>query len=155
MMGASVPIGKQKREIWSGKRNIPDPIDQTVAESSIRVRTRYEIYENVAAAPSLRKREGIIEESRKALRDSVFVYRPAPRDIPRIMFPHLRQQTATRVRLGAVGTNKKICGNTSMLNNIRGDAFTCAFEPLKGCSTVIALIRKCPSQLEIDGVSVG
>ena len=131
-MRASVAISKQKREILSASRNIPDPIDQTMAESSIRVSTRYEIYENMATAARLRKREGIGEEGRKVLRDSVFVYRPAPRDIPRIMFLHLRQQTATRLRLGAVCTDKKICGNSSMPDNIRSDAVRRAFEPLKG-----------------------
>src|SRR5258708_1353354 len=155
MMRASAAISKQKREILSASRNIPDPIDQTMAVSSIRVSTRYEIYENVATAPRLRKREGIGEESRKALRDSGFVYCPAPCDIPRIMFPHLRQQTATRLRLGSVGTDKKICGNTSMPDNIRGDTFTCAFEPLKGSSGMIVLIRKSRSQREIDGFPGG
>src|SRR5216684_427675 len=155
MMRASVAISKQKREILSASRNIPDPIDQTMAESSIRVSTRYEIYENVAAAPRLRKREGIGEEGRKALRDGGFVYCPAPRYIPRIMFPHLRQQTATRLRLGAVGTDKKICGNCSMPDNIRGDAVRRAFEPLKDSSTVIAIIRKSRSQREIDGFPGG
>src|SRR6266852_562695 len=155
MMRASVAISKQKREILSASRNIPDPIDQTMAESSIRVSTRYEIYENVATAARLRIREGIGEEGRKVLRDSVFVYRPAPRDIPRIMFAHLRQQTATRLRLGAVGTDKKICGNTSTPDNIRSDAFTCGFEPLKGSSGMIALIRKSCSQREIDGFPGG
>src|SRR6266852_415529 len=155
MMRASVAISKQKREILSVSRNIPDPIDQTMAERSIRVSTGYEIYENVAAAPRLRKCEGIVEESRKALRDSGFVYCPAPCDIPRIMFPHLRQQTATHLRLGAVGTDKKICGNSSMPDNIRSDAVRRAFEPLQGCSTVIALIRKSRSQREIDGFPGG
>src|ERR1700678_1492642 len=42
-----------------------------------------------------------------------------------------------------------------MPDNIRGDAFTCTFEPLKGCSTVIALIRKSRSQREIDGFPGG
>src|SRR5258705_7296130 len=140
MMRASIAISKQKRQILSVSRNIPDPIDQPMAESSIRVRTWYEIYENVAPAPRLRKREGIGEEGRKVLRDSVFVYRPAPRDIPRIIFPHLRQQAATRLRLGAVGTDKKICSNSSTPDNIRSDAVRHAFEPLKSSSTVIALI---------------
>src|ERR1700682_5191555 len=155
MMRASVAISKQNREILSASRNIPDPIDQTMAESSIRVSTWHEIYENVAAAARLRKREGIGEEGREVLRDGGFVYCPAPRDIPRIMFPHLRQQAMTRLRLGAVGADKKICGNSSMPDNIRGDAFTCAFEPLKGCSGVIALIRKSRSQREIDGFPGG
>src|SRR5229473_7662893 len=155
MMRASVAISEQTREILSVSRNIPDPIDQTMAERSIRVSTRYEIYENVAAAPRLRKREGIVEESRKALRDSGFVYCPAPCDIPRIMFPHLRQQTATRLRLGAIGTDKKICGNSSMPDNIRSDAVRHAFEPLKGCSGAIPLIRKSRSQREIDGFPGG
>src|SRR5216683_2060936 len=101
MMRASVAISKQKREVLSASRNIPDPIDQTMAGGSIGVSTRYEIYKNVAAAARLRKRQGIGEEGRKVLRDSVFVYRPAPRDIPRIVFPHLRQQAMTRLRLGA------------------------------------------------------
>src|SRR5882724_1082181 len=130
-MRASVAISEQKREILSASRNIPDPIDQTMTESSIGVSTRYQIDENMAAAAHLRKREGIVEESRNALRDSGFVYCPAPCDIPRIMFPHLRQQTATRLRLGAVGTDNKICGNSSMPDNIRSDAFSCAFESLK------------------------
>src|ERR1700675_618811 len=155
MMRASVAISKQKREILSASRNIPDPIDQPMAESSIRVSTRYEIYENMATAPRLRKREGIGEEGRKVFRDSGFVYCPAPCDIPRIMFPHLRQQAATRLRLGAVGTDKKICGNSSTPNDIRGDAVRRAFEPLKGCSAVIALIRKSRSQREIDGFPGG
>src|ERR1700694_5680047 len=42
-----------------------------------------------------------------------------------------------------------------MPDNIRSDAFTCAFEPLKGCSGVIALIRKSCSQREIDGFPGG
>src|SRR5258708_3992052 len=118
MMRASVAISKQKREILSASRNIPDPIDQPMAESSIRISTRYEIYENMAAAARLRKREGIDEEGRKVLRDSVFLYRPAPCDIPRIMFLDLRQQTATRLRLGAVRTDKKICCTCSTADNI-------------------------------------
>src|SRR5947209_3479621 len=126
-----------------------------MAERSIGVSTRYEIYENMGAAARIRKREGIVEERRKALRDSGFVYRPAPRDIPCIMFPHLRQQSAARLRLGAVGTDKKICGNSSMPDNIRSNAFTCAFEPLKGCSGVIALIRESRPQREIDGFPGG
>src|SRR3984893_2908494 len=142
MMRASVAISKQKREILSASRNVPDPIDQTMAESSIGVSTWYEIHENVAAAPRLRKREGIVEEGRKALRDSGFVYCPAPRDIPRIMFPHLRQQAATRLRLGAVGTDKKICGNISTPDDIGGDAVRRVFEPLQGSSNVIALTRE-------------
>src|SRR5260370_26202634 len=155
MMRASVAISKQKREMLSARRNIPVPIDQTMAESSIRVSNRYEIYENMATAARLRKREGIGEEGRKVLRDGGFVYCPAPCDIPRIMFPHLRQQTATRLRLGSVGTDKKICGNTSMPDNIRGDTFACAFEPLKGSSGMIVLIRKSRSQREIDGFPGG
>ncbi len=63
-MRASVAISKQKREILSASRNIPDPIDQPMAESSIRVSTWYEIYENVAPAPRLRKCEGIVKEGR-------------------------------------------------------------------------------------------
>src|SRR5258708_16687179 len=149
MMRASVAISKQKREILSASRNIPDPIDQPMAESSIRVSTRYEIYENMATAARLRKREGIGEEGRKVLRDGGFVYCPAPCDIPGIMFPHLRQQTATRLRLGSVGTDKKICGNTSMPDNIRGDAVRRAFEPLKDSSTVIAIIRESRSPREL------
>src|ERR1700688_520220 len=155
MMRASVAISKQKREILSASRNIPDPIDQSMAESSIRVSTRYEIYENMATAARLRKREGIGEEGRKVLRDSGFVYCPAPCDIPRIMFPHLRQQAATHLRLGAVGTNKKVGSNCSTPDNIRSDAFSCAFEPLKGCSGAIPLIRKSRSQREIDGFPGG
>src|SRR5258708_36849231 len=155
MMRASVAISKQRREILSASRNIPDPIDQTMAESSIRVSTRYEIYENMATAARLRKREGIGEEGRKVLRDGGFVYCPAPCDIPGIMFPHLRQQAATHLRLGAVGTDKKICGNSSMPDNIRSDAVRRAFEPLKDSSTVIALIRKSRSQREIDGFPGG
>src|SRR5229473_299328 len=155
MMPASVAISKQKGEVLSVSRNIPNPVDQTMAERIIGVSTRYEIYENMAAAARLRKRESIGEEGCKVLWDSGFAYRPAPRDIPRITLPHLRQQAATRLRLGAVGTDKKICGNCSMPDNIRSDAFTCAFEPLKGCSGVIALIRKSRSQCEIDGFPGG
>src|ERR1700688_2593398 len=138
MMRASVAICKQKREILSASRNIPDPIDQPMPESSIRVSSWYEIYENVAPAARFRKCEGIVEESRKALRDSGFVYRPAPRYIHRIMFPHLRQQAATRLRLGSVATDKKICSNSSTPDNIRSDAVRHAFEPLKGCTGMIA-----------------
>src|SRR5712692_5606270 len=71
------------------------------------------------------------------------------------MFPHLRQQAATRLRLGAVGTDKKICSNSSTPDNIRSDAVRHAFEPLKSSSTVIALIRENRSQREIDGFPRG
>src|SRR5271169_2659810 len=71
------------------------------------------------------------------------------------MFPHLRQQAAPHLRLGSVGTDKKICGNCSMPDNIRSDAVRRAFEPLKDSSTVIALIRESRSQREIDGFPGG
>src|SRR5258707_14382487 len=75
--------------------------------------------------------------------------------MPRIMFPHLRQQAAPHLRLGSVGTDKKICSNCSMPDNIRSDAVWRAFEPLKSGSIVIALIREGRSQREIDGFPRG
>ncbi len=86
------------------------------------------------------KREGIVEECRRAVRDISFADRPAPSDVSSIMLLHLRQEVATRFRLRPVGADSEIGGDSSMPCDVCEDFFVRVFKPLEDRSTVIALV---------------